>query len=230
MFFSRYKLIVLRITVLLLFVSIIATLYFTGFFSWYQLATVQSWAIGIRQWIKADTKNFMLATTLFFCWYSTIISWILPGGALSTVLAGYLFGWWAIPLVYVSSLVGASTAFVASRYLFGEWLQNKFATRVEQVRRLIHEHGARMVLVLRLIPVFPFFLLNIICGLIQLPYKTFMLTTAVGIIPSVVVFALAGRELTHIHAMSDILNPHILAIFLIAAALVASPIFLRKRV
>lgn len=227
---SGHKLILLRITVLLLFFSIIATLYFTGFFSWYQLATIQSWAIGVRQWIQADTKNFMVAATLFFCWYSTIISWMLPGGALSTVLAGYLFGLWAIPLVYISSFVGASTAFVASRYLLGEWLENKFATKVETVRELIQEHGARIVLVLRLIPVFPFFLLNIIGGLIQLSYKTFILTTAIGIIPSVIVFSLAGRELTHIHAMNDILSPHILAIFLIAAALVASPIFLRKRV
>lgn len=184
--------------------------YVQGFFSWYSLATLQEYALQLRAWVLS---HILIATILFFAWYSTIISACIPGGALSTIAAGYVFGWVAVPLVLMSSLVGATGVFILARTIAHPWLNHLFGQRLHNLHALVEKHGARILLVLRLIPVIPFFLLNILGGLTHMSYTSFIGATFLGIVPGIILFVAAGQQLSTLQHVSDVFSTPVLILF-----------------
>lgn len=138
----------------------------------------------------------------------------LPGAAILSLAAGAIFG----PIMgtaYACSAatIGATLAFLVTRYLLREAVLRRFGPRLEGMNRELEERGINYLLFLRLVPVFPFFLINLAAGLTRLPLRTFVLGTVIGIIPGGFVYVNAGASLATITSLSGIASPRVLASF-----------------
>lgn len=153
----------------------------------------------------------------------------LPGAAILSLAAGAVFGVLMGTLyVNISATVGASLAFLVARYLFHDVIQNKFGPRLEKMNRELESRGLNYLLFLRLIPLFPFFLINLGAGLTMLPFRTFFIGTMFGIIPGSFVFCNAGASLAEITSMSDVASPRVLGSFALLGLFALVPVIYQK--
>lgn len=138
----------------------------------------------------------------------------LPGAAILSLAAGAIFGALA-GTVYavVAATVGATLAFLATRYLLRDAILKRFGAKLEGLNRELEQRGWNYLLFLRLVPLFPFFLINLAAGLTRLPLRVFVLGTLVGIIPGGFVFVNAGASLATIDSLSDVASPRVLGSF-----------------
>lgn len=135
----------------------------------------------------------------------------LPGATILSLAAGALFGPWLGTLyVVTAATLGAGLAFFAVRYLFRDGVVKKFGGKLEGINRELERRGLNYLFFLRLVPVFPFFLINLAAGLTRLPLRTFLLGTFVGIIPGSFVYVNAGAGLAAIDTLGDIASPRVL--------------------
>jgi uncharacterized membrane protein YdjX (TVP38/TMEM64 family) len=167
---------------------------------------------------------------LYFLIYLFSVALSIPGAAILTIAGGFLFG--VLPTVLVVNLaatVGAAGAFLASRYLVGKYFQEKYSEKLEKFNKEILSHGHNYLLILRLIPIFPFFLINIFSGLTNISLKTFIWTTAVGIVPGTFLYAFAGKQIDYVTSPSEIFSSKVWIIFLILVFLIFINMFMRKK-
>jgi uncharacterized membrane protein YdjX (TVP38/TMEM64 family) len=138
----------------------------------------------------------------------------LPGAAVLSLAAGAIFGS-VMGTVYanIAATIGATLAFLVTRYLLRDATQNRFGTKLEALNRELETRGLNYLLFLRLVPLFPFFLINLAAGLTRLPLRTFVLGTMIGIIPGGFVYVNAGASLATITSLSDIASPRVLGSF-----------------
>lgn len=153
----------------------------------------------------------------------------LPGAAILSLAAGAVFGVLMGTLyVNIGATVGASLAFLVARYLFHDVIQNKFGPRLEKMNRELESRGLNYLLFLRLVPLFPFFLINLGAGLTRLPFRTFFIGTMLGIIPGSFVFCNAGASLAEITSMSDVASPRVLGSFVLLGLFALMPVIYQK--
>jgi uncharacterized membrane protein YdjX (TVP38/TMEM64 family) len=119
-------------------------------------------------------------------------------------------------------------AFLAARYLLRDWVERKFGRRLSSIQNGFARNAFSYLLTLRLIPLFPFFLVNLVSGLTRMTVATFMAATAIGIIPASFVFANAGRQLGSINSLNEIASPRVLGAFALLGVLALMPIVYRK--
>ncbi|MGB9082374.1 MAG: TVP38/TMEM64 family protein, partial [Desulfuromonadaceae bacterium] len=138
----------------------------------------------------------------------------LPGAAILSLAAGAIFGP-VMGTVYAvtAATIGATLAFLVTRYLLRDVVLNRFGGRLEGINRELEERGFNYLLFLRLVPLFPFFLINLAAGLTRLPLRTFVVGTMVGIIPGGFVYVNAGASLATIDSLSGIASPRVLGSF-----------------
>ncbi len=159
-------------------------------------------------------KNFLFAATLYFLAYVAITAFSIPGAAVVTLLGAALFGFWfSLILVSFASTVGATIAFLSSRYLLKDWVQSKFDKKLSAINNGVKKDGAYYLFSLRLIPVFPFFLINLLMGLTPMSVSRFYLISQIGMLPGTAVYLNAGTQLATINDLSDIVSPSVLASF-----------------
>lgn len=150
----------------------------------------------------------------------------LPGAAVLTLAGGGLFGFWTGTVaVSLASTIGATLACAVSRFLLRDWVSRRFGARLAAIDRGIDQEGAFYLFTLRLIPVFPFFLVNLLMGLTRLRLTTYFWVSQLGMLPATVVYVNAGRELARINTLRDVLSPSLLASF---ALLGLFPLAVRK--
>jgi uncharacterized membrane protein YdjX (TVP38/TMEM64 family) len=142
----------------------------------------------------------------------TVLS--LPGAAILSLAAGAIFGSIA-GTVYaiIAATIGATLAFLVTRYLLRDAVQKRFGSRLEGMNRELEARGLNYLLFLRLVPVFPFFLINLAAGLTSLPLRTFFFGTLLGIIPGGFVYVNAGASLAAIDSLGGIASPRVLGSF-----------------
>ena len=156
------------------------------------------------------------AAGLFFLAYVAVTALSLPGAALMTLLAGALFGLLeGFVVVSFASTLGASLAMLSSRFVLRDWVQARFARRLAAIDAGIEREGAFYLFALRLVPVFPFFLINLAMGLTRLPLRTFWWVSQVGMLPGTLVYVNAGRELGRLESLAGILSPGLLGAFVL---------------
>lgn len=150
----------------------------------------------------------------YFALYVLVAALSLPGAAVMTLAGGALFGFWTGTLVvsFASSL-GASLACLVSRYLLRDWVQSRFGDRLSGINEGIAREGAFYLFSLRLIPVFPFFLINLLMGLTKMPLLTFYWVSQLGMLAGTLVFVNAGSQLAKIDSPTAILSPGLLLSF-----------------
>ncbi len=158
----------------------------------------------------------LLAIGGFFLLYVAVTALSLPGAAIMTLAAGAIFGLLLGTLVVsFASAIGASLAFLSSRYLLRDWVQARFGKRVKAIDRGIEKDGAFYLLTLRLIPAFPFFLINLAMGLTRMRLLTFYLVSQIGMLAGTIVYVNAGTQLAQIESTSDILSPALIGSFVL---------------
>ena len=185
-------------------------------------------------YIKASQEKFQalylsnrfLVIAVYMAVYIAVTALSLPGAAVLTLAGGGLFGL-AVGTVVVSfaSTIGATLACLVSRFLLREWVQNKFGDKLAAINAGIAKEGAFYLFSLRLVPVFPFFVINLLMGLTRMPLRTFFWVSQIGMLAGTIVYVNAGKELAKIDSLSGILSPGVLISF---AVLGLFPITVKK--
>ncbi|MGN8158009.1 FAD-dependent oxidoreductase [Salinisphaera sp. SWV1] len=158
----------------------------------------------------------MLAGAVFFLIYVAVTALSLPGAAVMTLIAGALFGMlWGTLLVSFASSIGATLAFLTARFILRDWVQKKYGQRLEAINRGIARDGAFYLFTLRLVPVFPFFVINLVMGLTPIRLATFYIVSQLGMLAGTLVFVYAGTRIAAINTLSDVLSPGLLVAFVL---------------
>ncbi|MDQ3479448.1 MAG: FAD-dependent oxidoreductase [Pseudomonadota bacterium] len=194
-----------RIALVLLLIGAVAAFFLFDLSSYLSLDALKSRQAELSAFV--DTRP-TTAIGVFFFLYIAVTALSLPGAAIMTLAAGAIFGL-ALGTVIVSfaSAIGASLAFLSSRYILRGWVRSRFGKRVEAIDKGIAKDGAFYLLTLRLIPAFPFFLINLAMGLTAMRLVTFYLVSQVGMLAGTLVYVNAGTQLARIERTSDILSP-----------------------
>ncbi|WP_217479749.1 TVP38/TMEM64 family protein [Enterobacter chuandaensis] len=151
---------------------------------------------------------------IFFALYVAVSALSIPGAAILTLLGGALFALWeGTVLVSFASTLGATLAMLASRYLLRDWVQRRFARQMATVNAGMARDGAGYLFALRLMPLFPFFLVNLLMGLTRITVRRYWWVSQVAMLPATVVFLNAGRELGKVSSLRDILSPGMIFAF-----------------
>jgi pyruvate/2-oxoglutarate dehydrogenase complex dihydrolipoamide dehydrogenase (E3) component/uncharacterized membrane protein YdjX (TVP38/TMEM64 family) len=165
---------------------------------------------------------------IFFGLYVFLTGLSLPAAGIMTIISGAIFGlFWGTIIVSFASALGASIAFVVSRFLFRDYVQTRFLTNLKTINAGIERDGAFYLFMLRLIPVFPFFIINVVMGLTPLKLTTFYIVSQVGMLLPSMLFVNAGVQIAKIKSIEDILS---LELFLAFALLGIFPLMVKKLV
>lgn len=155
-----------------------------------------------------------LCASLYFLFYTAIAALSIPGAALLTLLGGALFGLWqGTLLVSFASTLGATLAMLTSRYLLRDWVSRRFARHMATVNRGMARDGAFYLFALRLMPLFPFVVVNLLAGLTAVGVRRYWWVSQLGMLPATVVYLNAGRQLSQLTSIHDIISPAMLAAF-----------------
>lgn len=161
-------------------------------------------------------ENRVTVIAVYMLIYILSTSLSLPGAAILTLAGGALFGIvTGTIIVSFASTIGATLACFVSRFILRDWVQKKFGDRLKTVNEGIAKEGLFYLFTLRLIPVFPFWLINLVMGLTKMPLKSFYWVSQVGMFPATIVFVNAGKELAGIDSLSGILSPGLIISFVL---------------
>ena len=142
----------------------------------------------------------------------------IPGALVLTLLGGAIFGFYIGSLVVViSATIGATIAFLLARYLFDDLVKQKMGERLAKIRENFRKEGALYLFSMRLVPVFPFFAINLLMGLTSIKTSTYAIASLVGMAPGTMVFVNAGTQLAKLDSLKGLLSPAIIASFLLLA-------------
>jgi uncharacterized membrane protein YdjX (TVP38/TMEM64 family) len=173
-------------------------------------------------------EQLLLAAVIYFLVYVALTAVSIPFGTAVTLIGGFLLGrWLGLVVVSFASTTGATLAFLSTRYLFRDWLQRRWGQRLDVINRGLETDGAYYLFTLRLVPLFPFFVINAAMGVTNLPVWTYWWVSQLGMLPATFIYVNAGTELGRIGSPGDILS---LPVLISLALLGIVPLGLRKGV
>jgi uncharacterized membrane protein YdjX (TVP38/TMEM64 family) len=153
-------------------------------------------------------KNALVSTLGFFVFYVLVTALSLPGAAIMTLAAGAVFGLaWGMLMVSFASSLGATLAMLISRTLLRDWVQNRFACQLAAVNEGFRKDGGFYLFSLRMVPLFPFFIINLVMGLTRVSTWQFYWVSQVGMLAGTFVFVFAGTQLAAVSSLGDVLSP-----------------------
>ncbi len=212
-----------KIVIVAVIIFLIASFKFLGLEQYLSLSYLKS---SQEKFALLYAEHKILVIAGYMIIYIIVTSLSLPGAAVLTLVGGALFGLWAGTLIVsFASTIGATFACLASRFVLRDWVQSKFGDKLSAVNKGIEEEGAFYLFTLRLIPVFPFFVINLVMGLTKLPLPTFYWVSQLGMLPGTMVYVNAGKELAKVDSLSGILSPGLIFSF---ALLGLFPITVKK--
>ncbi|HSB30167.1 MAG TPA: TVP38/TMEM64 family protein [Candidatus Sulfobium mesophilum] len=164
--------------------------------------------------LYADHRLMVISAYIVI--YILVTSLSLPGAAIMTLAGGALFGL-LIGTIVVSfaSTIGATFACFVSRFVLRDWVQERFGDKLKEVNEGIAREGSFYLFTLRLIPIFPFWLINLVMGLTKMPLRTFYWVSQAGMLAGTIVYVNAGKELAKINSISGILSPGLILSFVL---------------
>ena len=159
-------------------------------------------------------ENFALTVAIYFVFYVVATGISIPGAILLTLLGGAIFGlWWGTLLVSFASSIGATGAFLASRLLLRDWVQRRFGAYLAPINKGFEKDGAFYLFSLRMVPLVPFFIVNLLMGLTSISVPAYYLASQIGMFVSTVVYVNAGAELAQITSLSGLVSPSVIVSF-----------------
>ncbi|HUX27118.1 MAG TPA: FAD-dependent oxidoreductase [Burkholderiales bacterium] len=178
---------------------------------YFSLDYFKSQQAAIETWRAAQPAK---AALLYFLAYVAVTGLSLPGAAVMTLAGGAVFGsLWGTVLVSFASTAGATLAFLAARFLLHDWVQQRFGERLRSINAGIEREGGFYLFTLRLVPVFPFFGINLLMGLTAIRTRTFYWVSQAGMLLGTIVYVNAGTQLAKIESLSGILSPALVGSF-----------------
>lgn len=200
-----------KIFVLLGVAGCVAVFFLTDLHQFVTLATIKSSQVRLVELYRQHRLLFLCG---YFLAYVFITGLSLPGAAVVSLAGGAIMGFWpALIVVSFASSLGATLACFFARYLFRDWVQAKFKDRLTKIEEGFQRDGSLYLFTMRLIPVIPFFVINLAMGLTSMPLRTFYWVSQMGMLPGTVVFINAGQELGRIDSLSGILSFRLIAAF-----------------
>jgi uncharacterized membrane protein YdjX (TVP38/TMEM64 family) len=174
-------------------------------------------------------RNAVVAGASFMLLYILVVAFSIPGATALTLLGGFFFGpFVGVALVNVGATVGAFLIFLAARYLMRDALMARYGDQLAKLNAELQRNGASYLLTLRFIPLFPFFLINLLAGLTPVSAFTYLWTTAVGIIPGSFVYALLGSSGATMDATKGAFSPQLIAGLVLLGVVSLIPVAIRK--
>ncbi|RBM31164.1 TVP38/TMEM64 family protein [Vibrio tarriae] len=191
----------------------IAALLVTQFSQYLTLDVAKAKQAELANYIDA---HLLQAALIYFVVYVLLTAFSIPGATVVTLLGAALFGFWlSLMLASFASTIGATLAFLSSRFLLRDWVQAKFADKLQTINQGIERDGAFYLLSLRLIPIFPFFLINLVMGLTPISTWRYYWVSQLGMLPGTAVYLNAGTQLAEISSLGEIVSLPVLASFVL---------------
>ena len=210
-----------------LIVTAIVAFFLLGGPRWLNLETLQANRERLLAFTRAHYLPVLAGAVLI---YAAATGLSIPGAAVMSLAAGFLFGpWVGTAVVVTGGTIGATLAFLAARYLFADAARRKMGPRLRKLTAGFEREGLSYMLFLRLVPVFPFWLVNLAPALTSLRTRTFVIATAVGVIPGSFVYCYLGERLGTLRSLSDVYrDPRWLVALGLLAAMSLVPVVWRK--
>ena len=166
------------------------------------------------KFVQLYASHRLIVIATYMAVYIMVTALSLPGAAVMTLAGGAMFGFWVgVLVVSFASTIGATLACFVARFLLRDWVQNKFGKKLTTMNKGIENEGAFYLFSLRLVPIFPFFVINLAMGLTTMKLLTFYWVSQIGMLPGTMVFVNAGKELGQIESLSGILSPGLIISF-----------------
>ena len=202
-----------RLAVIVVFVALIVAFLWFDLARYFNLEYLKSRQADIDAFYR-DHPLAMLAG--YFLIYVAITGLSLPGAAIMTLAGGAVFGLlWGTVLVSFASTIGATIAFIVSRYILRDGIQRRYGDRLKAINEGIERDGAFYLFTLRLVPAFPFFVINLVMGLTPMRTLMFALVSQLGMLPGTIVYVNAGTQLARIESLQGILSPTLIGSFVL---------------
>ena len=202
-----------KIIIVLIVIALIAAFKIFGLGDYLSLSYIKDSQNNFQQ-LYSENRAAVVASYILI--YIIVTALSLPGAAVMTLAGGAIFGF-TTGLVAVSfaSTIGATLACFVSRFILRDWVQGKVGDKLKTLNEGVEKEGPFYLFTLRLIPIFPFWLINLAMGLTKMPLKTFYWVSQVGMLAGTAVYVNAGKELGKIDSLSGILSPTLIASFVL---------------
>jgi uncharacterized membrane protein YdjX (TVP38/TMEM64 family) len=212
----------LRWIIALSLVALLAVVWLSGAADFLTLSELKHRQAELQSWTRAHPWQ---ASAIYVGTYATVTALSIPSAMVLTIAGGALFGLLhGTALVSIGSTTGATLAFLAARFLFRQPLRDRFRERLKAFDDGVERDGAFYLLTLRLVPIFPYFMINLLAGLTALRTWTFVWVSMLGMLPTTFAFIYAGTQLARVQSASDVLSPQLLSALVVIGLL---PLLLR---
>ena len=206
-----------KIILISLFAIVVAAYFLFDIDQYFSLEFIKSQQESFNTYYQQHT---FLSLVFYFVVYVIVTGASLPGAAILTLLGGAIFGLFTgVILISFASTIGASLAFLVSRFVLRDAIQKRFSDKLNVINKGIEKEGAFYLFALRLVPAFPFFVINLVMGLTNIKLKTFYWVSQLGMLAGTIVFVNAGAQLAQLDSLAGILSPGIIFSFVLLAVL-----------
>lgn len=218
--------ILIKILILALFVGGIALFFALGGQKYLNLETLKANRDALIQYTD---HNYVSAFIIGFLIYTVSTALSLPGGLILSLAMGLVFGRWAgTVLIVLAATLGATLVFLAARYLFADMARKKIGGLAQKINEGFTQDAFNYLLFLRLVPLFPFWLVNLAPAFTNVSLKTYVTATAIGILPGTFVFANLGQNLGRVSSTKDLLTPGTIGAFVLLGVFSLIPVLYKK--
>ncbi len=208
------------------FICLIIALRFSGVGGYITLEMIQEKRAQLEQFVS---MHYLWSVFAYIIFYIAAAALALPLASLGTVVSGFLFGVIAGTIyTNIGATIGATIFFLLVRYSFGNSLQARYQKQLAWFNKQMDAYGISYLIAVRFLALIPFFVVNLLIGLTNVPLQTFIWTTSLGIIPGSFVYAFAGRQLATMTSLRDIFSLNILLAFALLASLALLPIIFQR--
>ena len=202
-----------KILLVIIIIFVLASYFFFDLGRFLTLSFIQSQLSEIQQF---RAENFGLTALLYFTAYIVITALSIPGAVIVTLLGGAIFGvLWGTLIVSFASSIGATLAFLVSRLLLRDWVQSKFGPYLGPINRGVEKDGNFYLFSIRMVPLFPFFMVNLLMGLTPISVGSFYIVSQIGMLVGTAVYVNAGSELAKITSLSGLVSPSVILSFVL---------------
>jgi pyruvate/2-oxoglutarate dehydrogenase complex dihydrolipoamide dehydrogenase (E3) component/uncharacterized membrane protein YdjX (TVP38/TMEM64 family) len=202
-----------RTILVIIIAALIASFFIFDLNQYLTLESLKSNQQSLAEYIDA---NWLVAFIAYLVIYAAAAALSVPGAAILTIGAGALFGFgWGLLLASFASSIGATLAFLVSRFLLRNWVKRTFSTKLESIDKGMEKDGAFYLLSLRLVPLFPFFIINLVMGVTAIKTWTYYWVSQLGMLIGTAVYVNAGTQLVEINQLSDIVSGDLILSFIL---------------
>lgn len=214
------------ILLLIIFGAIILLMHYFRVLDYLTISHLQEQSVALAGIVE---EHYLFSVVMYSGVYAFLVACALPVVAPLTMLGGYLFGvFHGVIYAAVGASAGATIYFLVIRYIFAHTVRARFAHQLASFHEKMNQYGASYLISLQLLTIIPYFVINTLAALANVPLITFIWTTVLGGLPLHAIYATAGRELATLRSVRDILKPSIIVLLLVMALVAALPVIIRS--